>query len=108
MSTQTLTRDDQGSVVTANVGERLIIRLPESPATGYRWALEKSNESVLTLEKTAYEPSSTAGTGGGGQRTLTFLMKAMGTVLLQLKHWRSWEGDASITERFTLTIHVQE
>jgi inhibitor of cysteine peptidase len=108
MSTRTLTRDDQGSVVTAKVGERLIIRLPESPSTGYRWALDKSNEGILTLEETAYERSPTSGTGGGGQRTLTFLMQAVGTVLLQLKHWRAWEGDASITERFTLTLHVQE
>jgi inhibitor of cysteine peptidase len=108
MSTRTLTRDDQGSVVTAKVGERLIIRLPESPSTGYRWALDKSNESILMLEETAYERSPTSGTGGGGQRTLTFLMQAVGTVLLQLKHWRAWEGDASITERFTLTLHVHE
>jgi predicted secreted protein len=46
--------------------------------------------------------------GGGGQRRWTFTAQKAGMATLELKLWRTWEGDASISERFTVTLHVQE
>ncbi len=31
-----------------------------------------------------------------------------GTSQLRFNHWRPWEGDASILDRFTLTVQVGE
>jgi len=46
-----------------------------------------------------YVPSAGAGLGAGGQRVFTFQALQAGTVSLQLKRWRQWEGDPSVTER---------
>jgi inhibitor of cysteine peptidase len=108
VSTITLTRADSGKVVEARVGDTLVVRLEENPATGYRWTIEKIDEEVIVLHQVEFVPSHSAGMGGGGQRRWTFTAQKAGMVTLELKLWRTWEGDASISERFTVTLHVQE
>ncbi len=102
-----LTGDDSGKTVVMRPGDTITIRLAEKPANGYRWAVEKYNEKVVVQEGTDYvQPEGTA-LGGGGQRILTFQAKAPGKVTLHLKLWRAWAGDASIVERFAVTLEVQ-
>lgn len=110
MSTLTLTHDDNGKAVTIHVGERIVVRLGENPTTGYRWAIEKDNEAeaIVALESSVYARSRESGVGGGGQRILNFTMRKVGTSTLRMKHWRAWEGDASIVEHFTVTVDVRE
>jgi inhibitor of cysteine peptidase len=108
MSNLTLTRADNGSAVAVPVGGRLVVRLDENPATGYRWALEPTDAEVVTLQHVEYVPSDDAGVGGGGQRTWTFIARTPGVASLHLKLWRAWEGDASISARFTATLHIRE
>ena len=107
-ATITLTRADNGNVVALRVGDRLVLRLEENPATGYRWAMETHDEEVVALQHQEYAPSPPAAVGGGGQRSWTFIAHKAGTDTLQLKLWRAWEGDASIARRFTVTLHVRE
>ena len=106
MATITLTRADNGNVVALRVGDRLVLRLEENPATGYRWAIEPHDEKVVSLQHLEYGPLPHAGVGGGGHRTWTFIAHKAGTDTLQLKLWRAWEGETSITRRFTVTLHV--
>ena len=106
--TLTLTRADNGNAVDVPVGGRLVVRLDENPATGYRWALETTDAEVVTLQHVEYVPSHDAGVGGGGQRTWTFIARTPKVASLHLKLWRAWEGDTSITRRFTVTLHVHE
>jgi predicted secreted protein len=62
----------------------------------------------VSLEHLGYAPSPQTAVGGGGQRSWTFIAHKAGTDTLQLKLWRAWEGEASITRRFTVTLHVRE
>jgi inhibitor of cysteine peptidase len=59
------------------------------------------------LRNSEYTPAAGVGVGGGGQRTFTFVAQKPGSVTLQLKLWREWEGDSSVTERFGVTINVR-
>jgi inhibitor of cysteine peptidase len=108
VSTVTLTRADSGKVVETRVGDTLVVHLEENPTTGYRWAIEKRDEEVIALHHVEFVSSHSVGVGGGGQRRWTFTAQKAGLVTLELKLWRAWEGDASISERFTVTLQVQE
>ena len=102
VSTITLTHADYGKVVKIRVGNILALHLDENSATGYQWAMETRDEEVVALRSAVYVHSRS------GQRRLTFHAKKAGSVPLQLKLWRAWEGDASIVERFRITLKVQE
>lgn len=108
VSTLTLTRIDSGKVVETHAGDTLVVRLDENPTTGYRWALEPLNADAVVLHSVEYLRASGAAVGGGGERRFTFNAQRAGTATVQLKLWRAWEGDASIVERFTVTVQVQE
>ena len=110
VSTITLTRADSGKVVNIRAGDTLALPLDENPTTGYRWAMETRDEEVVALQSAVYVHSKydSADLGSSGWRSFTFHAKKAGSVTLQLKLWRAWEGDASIVERFRVTLQVQE
>jgi predicted secreted protein len=101
-----LTGSDNGKTIQAHVGDEINIALDANPTTGYGWSIEKNNGTLLTLKQSNYSASSSA-IGSGGTQTLTFVAKSVGTANLQLKYWRSFEGDKSITRRFAVTIQIQ-
>ena len=104
----TLTRGDNDKTVEVQPGDSIVVRLPENPTTGFAWAIDKANDDVLRLQSSEYSPGAGAGVGGGGHRSLSFQAIRAGTVGLQLKLWRDWEGDKSVTDRFTATIRVMQ
>jgi inhibitor of cysteine peptidase len=101
-----LTGSDNGKTIQAHVGDEIAIALDANPSTGYAWAIEKSDGTLLTFKQSSFSASSSA-IGSGGTQTLTFVAKSVGTVHLQLKYWRSFMGEKSITRRFAVTIQVQ-
>ncbi len=107
MSMITLTQADRGKAVTLQPGQTLVMDLPENPTTGFRWAIARNDDATLALRDSNYAPAAGAGIGGGGRRTFTFVAQQPGSVNLQLKLWREWEGDSSVTERFEATIDVR-
>lgn len=102
-----LSEADDGTAVMAAPGDALVVRLNENPTTGYRWALAELEGDAVTLEGDDFVRSAAAGVGGGGRRVLTFSAARPGTARIALKHWRRWEGDDSILERFSLTVGVR-
>ena len=103
----TLTRGDNGKTIEVQAGDNVVVRLEENPTTGFVWAIDQDNDDILPLQNSDYTMAPSAGIGGGGQRSLTFKAQKAGTVSLQLKLWREWEGDRSITERFFVTVQVR-
>lgn len=102
-----LNRTDNNRTAELRVGERLEVRLPENPTTGFSWAVDDNDRQRLTLEDTAYAPPDEAGfIGARGQRTFRFTARQPGDVLLKLKYWRIWEGDGSVAERFAVTLRI--
>jgi len=101
-----LTGSDNGKTIQAHVGDEINIALDANPTTGYGWSVEKSDGTLLTLKQSNFSASSSA-VGSGGTQTLTFVAESAGTANLQLKYWRSFEGDKSIVRRFAVTIQIQ-
>ncbi len=107
MAVITLTQADQGKPVPARVGDTLQLALPENPTTGYRWAIDQIDSSVLSPTGSNYAPAPTSALGAGGQRTFTFQAVKAGNSPVQLKLWRQWEGDKSVAQRFGVNVAVQ-
>lgn len=103
----TLTEADAGKTVQAHPGDHILIQLSANAATGFSWAIDKTDTTILALQSESYTPNPGGALGSGGTATFTFLAQRAGSVHLQLKYWRSWEGDSSIVKRYNVTIQVQ-
>lgn len=99
-----LTRTDSGKTIDLRVGDRLLVRLEESPTTGFAWARE-GGDDTLVQQASDFAPAS-AGVGGGGLRSFLFMAEKAGVVQLRLRLWRAWEGDSSVIEVFTATARI--
>jgi inhibitor of cysteine peptidase len=106
MSNVTLTQADNGKSVEVKLGDTIVIELDENPTTGFRWAMDQTYDQIVTIVRDDYTTTD-SGIGGGGRRTFTLKATHSGTVQFQLKLWRTWEGESSILERFTVTIQVR-
>jgi len=92
--------DDQqqsGTGIDVPAGQVLAVRLQENAGTGFRWSVEKADG--LTVEE---HVDRVAVPGAAGVREFRFRAPAPGNHRLMLRHWRDWEGEASITGRFEL------
>ncbi|MER2603187.1 MAG: protease inhibitor I42 family protein [Candidatus Competibacter phosphatis] len=103
-----LTRDDDQRTAEVRVGEQIRVRLPEKHGTGYVWAIDETDRQRLALDSTGFEEPTEGFIGARGMRTFTFTARQPGEVVLKLKHWRIWEGEGSVTERFIVTLRIQE
>jgi inhibitor of cysteine peptidase len=104
-----LTRVDNNRTAAVRVGERIEARLPENPTTGFAWAIDETSSRRLALDGTDYTPPVESGfIGTRGQRTFRFTARQPGEVALKFKYWRVWEGDASIKERFAVTLQISD
>jgi len=101
-----LARADNNRIAELRVGERLVVRLPENPTTGYTWVIDETDSRVLALGSTGYTPPEEGSIGVRGQRAFVFTARQPGEVALKLKYWRFWEGNASVTERFVVNLRV--
>jgi inhibitor of cysteine peptidase len=98
-----LSEGDRGRTIAVDKGSTVTVRLRENPTTGYRWAVE-SMEGLDLLRDRA-EPGT--GVGAAGARVLEFRATRAGSNRLRLKHWRDWEGESSVTDRYELSINVK-
>ncbi len=104
-----LTRVDHNRTAEVRVGERIEVRLPENPTTGFTWAIDEDNRRLLALDRTDYvEPSESSIIGARGQRSFTFTARQAGEISLTFKYWRFWQGDTSVTERYTVTLRIHD
>ena len=104
--THTVTEAQNGATVAMAVGDVLQIHLPENPTSGYRWAPDEIDEARVAVEPPSYRAED-GRPGSGGMVTWTLRAKAPGTPRVALKHWRHWDGDRSVTQRFTLTLDIK-
>lgn len=101
-----IAENDNGRTVDIRLGESVRINLPENATTGYRWAIDRYDDQFI--EAVANEQHYTENAiGSGGEVEFIFKGKKIGSGEIMLKHWRHWEGDASITSRFRLCLNVQ-
>lgn len=101
-----VTRADNGRLLTLQVADRLLIQLDENSTTGFRWAIDTIDDHILGMESATYVPLGAGAIGGGGTRHFTFVAKQSGVMPVRFKLWREWLGDASVTQRYELTVRV--
>jgi inhibitor of cysteine peptidase len=100
-----LVEKDNDRTVAIHPGESIQISLPENATTGYRWEIDHYDAPFIELLAT--EPCYTANTvGSGGIVAFIFQGKKIGVADIALKHWRSWEGEASVVARFHIRLNV--
>lgn len=99
-----LNERDRDRTVEVPRGGVLDVRLQENPTTGYSWTVEAANG--LEQVGDSFEAGSAA-LGAAGVHVLRFRAARPGSLELRLKHWREWEGEASVTNRFGARIIVK-
>ena len=97
---------DRGRSIAVAPGQRILIRLPEAPGTGFSWSFDPFDTGVLESVSSDYTPPAPPSVGGAGTRAWTLRAKAPGTVHLAAKQWKPWEGEKSVAQRFDLTVRV--
>ena len=101
-----LTEADNGHAVDLHVGEAVSVTLPENATTGYRWAIDRLDPDIV--EANEARPRYPSGqVGSGGEVTFAFKRTAPGSGEVLLKHWRHFEGDASVTKRFRVRLNAK-
>ena len=101
-----LTQADAGRVSVVLQGEAVLLRLPETPATGYRWSVAISPPEAGAIEASHWTAFGQT-PGAPGTREFTLRVARKGRVTLSAKLWREWAGEASTTERLTFTLEVE-
>ena len=66
MPTISLTEADNNQSFNVHPGDEIVIRLDESPTTGYRWALDQLDHDVVTAQATDFSLAG-SGIGAGGE-----------------------------------------
>jgi predicted secreted protein len=86
-------------------GDTIEIQLEETPTAGYSWEVDSMNSNIFELQSSDYKLYDEAGIGGGGMRTMLFLVKNSGNGNIKLKNTQRWSGD--IYKQFEINVDAQ-
>src|SRR5262245_22525929 len=107
MAVVELSPSDGGQSISVHPGDEILIRLPENPTTGFRWEVD-SADPIVTSVGDEFELGQPATVGSGGTRVLRFrVATSTGIGRLTLKLRQPWEGDASVTDSFSIDLEVE-
>jgi inhibitor of cysteine peptidase len=109
MAVVTLTRSNNGESVKLRPEDEIEVQLPENATTGYRWYIERADGlTEIPVQAEISPPDPNPQFGRGGVRKFRFRAEGRTTGRLQLKHWREWEGDSSVLERFAVDFEFAD
>lgn len=103
-----LTSDDNGTTYRMELDEEIVVALESNATTGYEWAIDELDETVVRPLGSSYIAPTNGAVGQGGTEEWSFQALKPGTTVLSLKYWRQWEGDASIADRFEMSFEVRD
>lgn len=101
---------DSGKTVEALPGQKIVIRLPGNPTTGYSWFAGKTEgEAVKLVGEIAYRQDAAPEgmVGVGGQFAATFEAAKAGQAKISLEYTRPWEKDTPPIKTFAVTVNVK-
>jgi inhibitor of cysteine peptidase len=105
MATIELVQADDGGSRPAATGDEVVLSLEETATSGYRWAVDSIDRSLLELVDDTYDPPDPGRLGGSGVHHFRFRVIAGGTSAIRLVLARSWDR-ASAVEAFEVTIEA--
>jgi predicted secreted protein len=89
-----LTESDAGAEHSVDVGQELVVRLPENRTTGFRWHLALPDDGVV-LDEDRFDVDTSGRPGAGGVRIFRLRATTPGPHRLGATLRRSWvSGDA--------------
>jgi predicted secreted protein len=97
-----LVSDSNNKSIVVNKDDIIEIQLDEVLTTGYEWAIDSLSDDICKLQSSDYKTNEAAGIGGGGLRTMSFLIIKKGKGYIKLKNWQRWNGD--IYKKFEISI----
>jgi len=100
-----LGEESNGREISLNVGDTVILRLPENPTTGYRWTLEKDGSPVCSKIGDSFVPPADSRPGSPGTHEWRFRAEKPGAAAVEMRLIRKWNGD-SATRSFALRLLV--
>jgi inhibitor of cysteine peptidase len=103
-----VTSEDDGTTMRMIPDAQVLVVLDSNATTGYEWAIDEVDTDVVEFLGSEYIAPTNGAVGQGGTQELEFRALAEGTTTLRLKYWRSWEGDASIVDRWEMTFEVRD
>jgi inhibitor of cysteine peptidase len=98
--------EENGAIVTASPGDRIVVTLPENATTGYQWSIVNQSD-LLELEGTSLTLPEHAAPGAGGERRIVLRARQSGQANVNLKLRREWEGDLPENNRFHFQVNVR-
>jgi inhibitor of cysteine peptidase len=93
-----------GLAISTSPADRLIVRLDETPTSGYRWEVEALDPAVLEPAGDEFIPAADGAFGAGGTREFRFGVVGPGSTSLRLVRRRPWEPSEAAAETFEATI----
>ena len=101
----TIINADKGKTIKLKVGQRLLVRLPANPTTGYEWSAANLDEKILAPDgETEFDVPETEMAGAPTVQTLFFKAKSAGTIKLELQYIRPWEKDKAPVDIYKVNI----
>jgi inhibitor of cysteine peptidase len=89
----------------ASAGDHVVIRLAETPTSGYRWQVDDHDPAALQPAGDDFVPAADARTGGGGTREFRFVVVNRASSHVSLSLRRGWETGATAAQHFRTTIN---
>lgn len=90
--------------IAVHKGDTIEIQLEETPTAGYSWEIDNMDTNIFELQSSDYKLYNEGGIGGGGLRTMIFLVDGQGNGRIKLKNAQRWSGD--IYQKFEVNVHA--
>ena len=94
---------ENGTSVTVNKGDRIIIRISENPTTGYQWTPDTIPDH-LELESTGVTPPEPLQAGAAGERLIRLRASRPGHGVAEFTLTRPWESQSLDRWRAGVTV----
>jgi inhibitor of cysteine peptidase len=108
--TITITDKDKDAKVELAKGDKLLVKLPANPTTGFTWVVASGESDTLKANgKPTYERADKdkKAVGGGGTQTFTFDAGSAGEVEIVLHYKRPFEKDKEPAKTYKFKVVVK-
>lgn len=89
-----------------NAPENPVVILSANPTTGYTWAVEIADDTVVSVTDDGIAPDSEELTGAGGMQRFELVGKAQGYTTVTFVYARSWETEEEPVYKLVYDLSV--
>jgi inhibitor of cysteine peptidase len=107
--TVTVTDKDKDAKVELAKGDKLLLKLPANPSTGFSWVIaSKEDDKLKSAGKPDFEADKDKKVpGAGGTQVFTFTAQAIGEVEVEMQYKRPFEKDKEPAKTFKLKVTIK-